>query len=185
MLKYALLGFLNYQPMTGYELENFINVSTGNFWHARLSQIYMTLKQLEQKELVTSVIEPQESRPDRRVYTITTSGIDDLHHWLAQPLLELEPEKETLLLKLFFARPNGKQSILTQLRIQMELHRQQLDKYEHYTHPQKIDLVHENPELIEDSLLWERTLRFGVMYEQMYVEWLQESIEKLDRELSD
>ena len=47
MLKFALLGFLNYTPMTGYELEGWINASTGNFWHAELSQIYKTLKQLE------------------------------------------------------------------------------------------------------------------------------------------
>ena len=47
MLKFTLLGFLNYTPMTGYELEGWVNASTGNFWHAELSQIYKTLKQLE------------------------------------------------------------------------------------------------------------------------------------------
>ena len=44
MLKYVLLGFLNYTPMTGYELKQFMDESTANFWHAKQSQIYTTLK---------------------------------------------------------------------------------------------------------------------------------------------
>lgn len=184
MLKYALLGFLNYQPMSGYELESFINISTGNFWHARLSQIYMTLKQLEEKALVTSQVEAQTGRPDKRVYTITPAGVDDLQRWLAKPLVELEPVKETLLLKLFFSRSIGKEAILTQLRLLLELHRQQLDQYENYTHPENLSLLDNHPELAEDALLWNRTLRFGVLYESMYVAWLQETIEKIEREMS-
>ena len=46
MLKYVLLGFLNYAPQTGYELKQAIDKSTSFFWHAKQSQIYTTLKGL-------------------------------------------------------------------------------------------------------------------------------------------
>ena len=71
MLKYALLGFLNYDNKTGYELKQTMDRSTNHFWHAKQSQIYQTLKKLESDGLVVSHPEHQESRPDRRVYAIT------------------------------------------------------------------------------------------------------------------
>ena len=102
MLKYVLLGFLSYQSMTGYDLEQHIRSSTAHFWHARLSQVYMTLKELEAEGLVASEIQPQEKRPDRRVYSLTDAGRADLHAWLADPLTERTLAKEPLLLKIFF-----------------------------------------------------------------------------------
>ena len=74
MLKYALLGFLSYQPQTGYELKQVIDQSVQYFWQAKQSQIYRTLKALEEEGLVASQVEPQEGRPDRRVYAIKESG---------------------------------------------------------------------------------------------------------------
>ncbi len=44
-LKHALLGFLNYGSMTGYELKKIFDPSIGHFWNAELSQMYPTLKQ--------------------------------------------------------------------------------------------------------------------------------------------
>lgn len=185
MLKYALLGFLSYQPLTGYELEGRINASTGNFWHARLSQIYTTLKKLEEEGMVTSRIEPQEGRPDRRVYTITETGLADLHQWLAQPLMEITPQKDDLLLKLFFARPAGKNAILTLLRVQRGLHEAQLRQYTTETRHNIHHAVANYPQLAEDALLWLATLRFGELYEAMYLQWLDETIAMVEQQIAD
>ena len=89
--------------------------STGHFWYAKLSQIYMTLKTLEGDGLLISEVQPQEDRPDRRVYTITEAGRAALRRWLAEPLTEVEPTKEPLLLKLFFSAQIDKDALLTQL----------------------------------------------------------------------
>jgi len=43
MLKYVLLGALSYQPLTGYQLKQFIDSTARHFWHAQISQIYRTL----------------------------------------------------------------------------------------------------------------------------------------------
>jgi PadR family transcriptional regulator AphA len=88
VLKYALLGFLNYLPQSGYDIKQLMDVSTSNFWHATQSQIYTTLKKLEKDKLVVSHVEPQEGRPDRRIYTIIAVGKVALNKWLAQPTLE-------------------------------------------------------------------------------------------------
>src|SRR5437867_4219260 len=101
MLKYALLGFLNATPLTGYDLKRLIDSSTGNFWHAELSQIYTTLKRLEADGLIFSQVQPQEVRPDRKIYSVTDAGRRDLREWLNTPQIERSPLKEPLLLKLF------------------------------------------------------------------------------------
>lgn len=176
MLKYALLGFLNYGPQTGYDLENWINHSTGNFWQARLSQIYTTLKKMEEDGAVVSHIEPQEGRPDRRVYTITDAGRADLEQWVAQPEVKRPPAKDELLLKLFFARPAGKDTILMMLRLQRNVHQQQLDRYRHEAAQSIAKTVEYRPEFAEEAIMWEATRQFGVRYEEMYIQWIDDTI---------
>ncbi len=176
MLKYALLGFLNYLSASGYDLKQLMDVSTSNFWHAKQSQIYTTLKKLESDGLVVSHIEPQESRPNRRVYQITEAGQADLADWLAQPLMVIEPRKETLLLKIFFSAQLEPQAILTQLRLQRNLHQADLEKYQTTT-KDVIGQFAASTDMADDAQLWEASRRFGELYEEMYICWLDETIE--------
>jgi DNA-binding PadR family transcriptional regulator len=180
MLKYVLLGFLNYKPLTGYELEGWINVSTGNFWHANLSQIYGTLKKLEEEAFVSSYIEPQEGRPDKRIYSITEDGKADLRAWISKPFLEHEIKKDTLLLKIFFADPGDLDTILTQLRLQLNLHREQLQRYQLDPPQAMIEAISAQPELMDNARLWESARRFGVMYEEMYIRWIEETMQTVE-----
>jgi len=181
MLKYAVLGFLSYRPMSGYDIESWMQASTGNFWHAKLSQIYTTLKSLETEGMVTSEIAPQEGRPDRRVYTITEAGRADLQTWISTPLVEHEVKKDSLLLKLFFGLPAGKNALLTQLRLQLDLHRQKKREYEQDTPQAMIRFLSDQPELAGHAQLWEITRQFGVQYEAMYIGWLEESIRFIEQ----
>jgi PadR family transcriptional regulator AphA len=181
MLKYALLGFLDYQPYTGYELKQMMDLSTANFWHAKQSQIYMTLKKLETEKLVTSEIEPQEGRPNRRVYTITGAGREDLQSWLSKPITRLEPHKETLLLQLFFSARQDKETLLTQLRLLRDLHQQQVEHYKTETKA-VVQQFAASTGLEKDALLWDATRRFGEQYESMTVHWLDETIAMIEAE---
>ncbi len=179
MLKYALLGFLNYNPATGYELKQFIDVSTSYFWHAKQSQIYTTLKKMEQEDLVSSRFEPQEGCPNRRVYTISQLGKDELITWLEKPLNEIEKHKERLLLKMFFSAGIGKDVILVELHQQEILHEEQLQKYQNST-KEVIDQFKGSTGLSDDAEFWEMTRRYGELYELMNITWLREVISKLE-----
>jgi len=182
MLKFALLGLLKYESKTGYELKQTMDQSTGYFWHAKQSQIYTTLKKLGQEELVSSHPEPQEHRPDRRVYTITESGEKALLKWLLQPVTKLDTTKQLLLLKLFFSGKLEKEVLLTQLRLVRNLHEQQAELYTFET-PDFIDEITSfQPELRQDAHLWNATRRFGESYEKMYIHWLDETIATVEAE---
>lgn len=183
MLKYVLLGLLDYRPMTGYELESWIKVSAGNFWHAKLSQIYTTLKSLEEAEGVVSHIEPGEGRPDRRVYELTDSGLTELNVWLAQPITEHEIKKDGLLVKVFFHSPRDKAGLLTQLRLQLSLHQQKLMEYQQAAPEAILEMLADQPRLGANAILWESTRKFGLMYETMYIQWLEDTIATVEDQL--
>ncbi len=176
MLKYVLLGVLNYSAMNGYELKQFMDGSTAHFWHAKYSQIYTTLKTLEEEKLLTSELHPQEHRPDRRVYTITEAGKADLRNWLSTPDTTLEPTKKTLLVRLFFAGQLDKDTIITQLKIQQSLYQQLLQTYRTDTVAQIEQTSADMPELVNDMLLWDATRRLGEMTAKLYIQWLSETI---------
>jgi DNA-binding PadR family transcriptional regulator len=182
MLKYVILGSLNYQPMSGYDLKQFTDRSTSNFWHAELSQIYATLKTLEKDGLVTSTSIPQEGRPERRVYALTDSGRQALDDWLRVPFTEIDQYKDTLLLKLFFSARLDKSAILAQLHLQRGLHQRLIDQFRTETVDDIAKTAEKVPALRKDAILWDATRRFGEMTEETYIHWLDETIAKIENE---
>lgn len=175
MLKYALLGFLNYEPCTGYDLKRKMDASTAFFWRAEMSQIYMTLKKLETDGLLESDLYQQTERPDRRVYRITGTGRSDLRSWLRQPTTEIHTVKDTLLLKLFFSAQIDRETLLMHLRLQRDLHTQELESYHEMISSASGGTV-TRLELEHDQWLWAATQRFGAMYQETYIRWLDETI---------
>lgn len=177
MLKFALLGFLNYGPYSGYDLKQLIDVSIQHFWHAKQSQVYTTLKRLEEEGLVSSSIQAQESRPDRRVYAITETGRTAFEEWTHTPNTELNPNKDALLLKLFFSGSVDKETLLSQLVLQQKLHIDQLRHYQTETR----EVIASSSSAIglkRDAQMWEATRQFGESFEKLYVRWL-EDLQKL------
>ncbi|WCL50857.1 PadR family transcriptional regulator [Leptospira sp. GIMC2001] len=181
MLKYAILGFLKYRPMFGYELKQAMDGSIQHFWNSKLSQIYATLKTLEAEKKLLSKIENQDDKPDRKRYTITQSGIADLDNWLATPLMTLSQTKDELLLKLFFGGSLNKSDILMDLRLMHKLHEDKLKVYQTTTKEIIQASRESHPEWKNDTLLWESTRRMGEMYEEMYIQWLNETIQNIEK----
>lgn len=180
MLDFAILGFLRYQPQTGYDLHQAMGSSTGFFWYAQLSQVYTTLKRLEGKGWVTSHIEPQQDRPDRRVYTVTPDGDAALDDWLGTPLTELEPRKELLLLRLFFSGRLDPATTLASLQVLRSLHARQQALYAGPIRDRlAVCFADPDPVARREAICWDATRDFGERFERMYVEWLDDTIARL------
>jgi DNA-binding PadR family transcriptional regulator len=98
----VILGMIAFGKTTGYEIKQFVDLTTRNFWAASYGQIYPELKRLEDLGLVRGRPEPSGARA-RTVYQLTEAGERALHGWLAsdeEPLYELRDEG---MLKLFFS----------------------------------------------------------------------------------
>ncbi len=182
LLANILLGFLSYGPMTGYDLKKTLDASTAFFWHAELAQIYPTLKRLVEAGLIQFEVEAQDSRPDKRIYSITTAGRAALREWLVEPLDSLPAKKDSVLLQLFFSGALDKATLLEQLRRQLAVHRVQLEQYQTETKDTVQDQVIQGG-LEREGVMWELVREYGVGHERHYVQWLEHAIEVVEKRL--
>lgn len=93
---------LSWQAFTGYELKQLFAKSATLSWSGNSNQIYTPLVELHKGGLVSLEIQHQETRPSRKVYTITEKGLAELKSWL---LSTPEPPRQqnTFLLQLAWA----------------------------------------------------------------------------------
>lgn len=116
-LPHAILGLLLDRPMTGYDLKLLFDKELNSFWPAQMSQIYRELGNLEAKEWVDSRIEVQESRPDRKVYSITTPGKQIFAEWMNRfPKSLLSPCRDEFALRVFLGSRSSRDEMQFQLR---------------------------------------------------------------------
>lgn len=110
---YALLGLLNVQPWTTYELAQQMDRSLSRFWPRARSKVYEEPKKLVALGLAKAEKGATGLRP-RTVYRITPAGRRALKQWLAEPgegpVLEFEQ-----LLKVFFAEAGTTEDVRRQL----------------------------------------------------------------------
>jgi DNA-binding PadR family transcriptional regulator len=176
-LKHALLGFINYGPMTGYELKKFFDTSVAHFWNAELSQIYPALKQLEAEGLVEMKVEVQEDRPNRKVYSITEQGRRELLGWLATPA-EREQVREPILIKVFFGSSLSKQDLISVLQNCADETRTAVTYLEH-AH-QFVDKFVQAIGLQHEALFWQLTIDCGLKVHRAELEWAEEAIQTVE-----
>lgn len=101
-LPHAILGFLAYRPMSGYDLKKAFDGSVRHFWPADQSQIYRTLAQLAGEGLVERETAGGARHRDRHVYHLTDAGRAELHRWLAAPQPS-DGDRVPFLIQVFFA----------------------------------------------------------------------------------
>lgn len=178
-MKHALLGFLSYKPMTGYELKQAFDSTVHIFWNAELSQIYPALKAMERDGLLTMHIEPQQDRPNRKVYELTETGRLALQDWLEQPTA-LPITKDAFLLKVFFGAVLDPETMRTHLQEQLRQHREQLQYYETSTWDSLRDIMQRRPGL-PDPNYWVLTLEWALRYERSCIEWCEWTLERFER----
>jgi DNA-binding PadR family transcriptional regulator len=176
-LKHAILGFLNYGPLSGYDLKAAFDTSVQHFWPADQSQIYRTLAALADEGFAEVELVEQESRPDRKVYHITQAGRDALHSWLTTPISH-EPARSAALVQVFFAGQLPDDEILAifeqaaaEMRALLAHYAGVPDAAQAY-----IDWV-DSP---REVFFWLLTLECGVGMARAQLAWLESVIERLE-----
>jgi len=99
VFRFALLGLLAKQARHGYELKQSFERLLAGTWPVNIGQIYTTLARLERDGLVRSEVVPQSQVPDRKVFTLTPAGWDELHRWLSEPADATARLKDELFVK--------------------------------------------------------------------------------------
>lgn len=176
-LKHALLGFLNYGPMTGYEIKKFFDTSVAHFWNAELSQIYPSLKQMETEGLVEMKVEVQADRPNRKVYTITDDGRRELVDWLARPA-GADQWREPLMIKVFFSSAVRKDQLIRVLRHRIDELRVATAFYDRGCGV--IESLANSIGLGRETFFWRLTLESGIAHNRASIEWAEAAIRQIE-----
>jgi PadR family transcriptional regulator, regulatory protein AphA len=101
-IKYVILGFLSESAMTGYDLKKKFSSSEIFHWSGNNNQIYTALVELHEEKLVTLEVQYQESKPPRKLYSLTPEGLAALRQWL-QSSPKLPQFQNALLIQLTWA----------------------------------------------------------------------------------
>ncbi|MGW5637194.1 PadR family transcriptional regulator [Streptomyces sp. NPDC003832] len=99
-LKYAVLAALLEGEASGYELSKVFDVSLANFWAATPQQLYRELERLAQDGLVSARVVQQERRPNKRMFTLTETGREELRAFAVEPVRRPAAMRDELLIKI-------------------------------------------------------------------------------------
>ena len=178
-LSHAILGFLDYGPMSGYDLKKLFDQSVAHFWSATQSHIYKALEKLENEGMVESQIIQQEGKPNRKQYKITDAGRAKLRLWVSTPL-PVESKREAWLIQIFFAHNITNEEIASLFENRIERMRTSLSQCQ--LAQKIIDENYKKVGVKRLQSLWQLTLDYGIDYYKNEISWLEKilpSVRKL------
>jgi DNA-binding PadR family transcriptional regulator len=120
ILKFAILGLLCREPMTGYDLSKEFSHGLLRYWNATHSQIYPELKKLVDEGLVVFNVVMQ-GKLEKKLYTLTGSGRAEFMDWLTIYEPVEQNAKDVFKLRLYFSDSMSDQELLTQLEAQYKM----------------------------------------------------------------
>ncbi|MGV9247198.1 PadR family transcriptional regulator [Streptomyces sp. NPDC003710] len=80
-LRHAVLAALLDEELSGYQLAKAFDLGVANFWHAQPQQLYAELTRLEKDGLIAGREVVQDTRPNKRLFTVTEAGLAELEHF--------------------------------------------------------------------------------------------------------
>jgi DNA-binding PadR family transcriptional regulator len=176
-IAHAILVSLIDSPASGYDLGKRFESSVGFFWKATHQQIYRELTKLEEQGWISAEVISQENRPDKKLYSVTEVGKQQLINWMVQPG-EPAPVKDDLLVKIFAGYIAPKETIVQELERHRQLHQERLKTYQEMEQQ-----YFSNPQLLSQSQKFHYlTLRKGIGHETDWINWCEEAIALLKQE---
>lgn len=98
---YIVLGLLDEEPGTPYDLKARVAVGLGNFWSVQHAQLYRETARLAEEGLLAEKREKDGRR--RKTYSVTKAGKEALSAWLEEVAVSELPEvRDPGLLKIYF-----------------------------------------------------------------------------------
>ncbi len=174
-LAHAILGLLQQEEMTGYDLKtSCFDQCIAHLWPADQAQIYRTLDKLVEQGWITCTVKIQHDRPNRKVYSVTESGKAELIRWLEshQPLPTV---REPLLVQLFFAAQLPNEAIIQLLEQQLAARREKLAECKTIELPTLGD-----KSASREQILQRLVLELVIRREQTYIDWLKTAIDVIN-----
>lgn len=177
-LKHAILGLLSKWDATGYDIKKEFDDFMSIFWHSHLSQIYPELNKLEVEGLVTSKLVSQDGKPQKKVYSISNEGINEITNWVASPP-DLPKMKDSFLMQVFFMDNISADEVIFQLKYYQGVRQKRLDEMQR-TVKEAWKSIKERNIMTPRILVSSAVLRRGLEQEMQYIKWCEETIQLVE-----
>jgi DNA-binding PadR family transcriptional regulator len=180
-LKYAVLAALLEGEASGYELSKIFDVSLANFWPATPQQLYRELERLAQDGLIQARVVQQERRPNKRMFTLTEAGREDLRTFAAAPPRKPTAIRDELLIKIQAMDGVDPEATRAQIEERMTWARGKLARYER-VRERLLDGRTEEAYLRDaDRIGPYLTLMGGISFEEQNLRWCERALALLER----
>ena len=181
-LRHGLLGLINYEPMTGYELTKEFEQSLGFFWHTNFQQIYKELDTMEKNGWLVSERVMQTEKPNKRVYFITPKGKQELLDWLSSPETDIKKfmqSKNVFLMRLAFAGETSDEQALDFLHLFRNEYLSNAEKFDDVEQLIAEDEARLGPKVMK---YWKLIALHGEIIRKARLEFVDRAIEMLENE---
>lgn len=164
--EYIILGLLKSQSMHGYEMfQKFENSTLGEIMHLEMNQMYAFIKKLERLSYIETTLEPQETRPPRKIHALTPEGNAVFQEWLTQPVEKPRDIRIIFLLKLYFVEKFMPQTM-------SNLIDQEISACKSFL--QHLESKHPSDTIKDDTFFEQIVLRSRIHQTRALLEWMHE-----------
>jgi PadR family transcriptional regulator AphA len=163
--EYLILGVLSAGEQHGYDLFRSLEENLGLIWTLGRSQTYALLSRMEQERLVAHTRQAQEKRPDRKIFTLTSDGLEIFKNWVRQPVLHVRDLRLEFLSKLHFAWVRGRGGDSRLINAQIAV----LEETSRRIHAKAGS---------EETFIEQQTLEFRQVQTQAAIAWLKTMLDK-------
>ena len=177
-LEYAILGFLQHKPISGYDMKKMFDASIKHFWSADQSQIYRTLNKLTVEGLISMELVIQDDKPNSKIYHIEEKGKEEFLNWLNAPMLMAEHRIPWLIQVFFSAQLSDEAIINTFQQVAAQIHIR-IGAYEEIN---KAGLVPNNSDFTpRDLFFMELTYDYGLMLHKSMLQWIEKVKKQIEK----
>lgn len=174
--RYVLLGLLQEEELSGYEIKRIIDVRMSFFWHESFGQIYPELSSMAEEGLVgiSNTQSTEKVKREKIRYKITEKGEEELKKWMKS-----ENEKDTsrseFLLKMFLSTDKNAEEMKRHVIQFKEQSEQRLELFNLFHNQLKENIdVHSN----HKQILW--VLDLGIRQTKLYIDWCDDILKHLE-----
>ena len=173
-LPHVILTVLSTREATGYDITKEFSHSIGYFWKASHQQVYRELNKMATNDQVTCRLEPQDGKPDRKVYSITDLGRQALFEWFQEPARN-PTTRDEFSAKLLICGVHNSVPMQQQLEALID------ESHILMGHYQELEQIHfsDYKNMDRQQRLDRLTLRRGLHNRQAWILWAEEVLTEL------
>jgi DNA-binding PadR family transcriptional regulator len=152
-------------PAAGHELAAFAERSVGQFFSLTRSHVYSELERLCRLGLVRATEVEQTRFPTKRVYDVTSEGLEALDRWLDDAELTPERQRNMFLVRVFFGDRMSEERLSGLFDAYENAIRERRDRYADI-----VERLADHPQ----SAFPRATAMFGLAHAQASLEWMSQ-----------